>query len=145
MIKWSEEIEIQMPRKRSASASSVTSAFRQVQSQARSLMLNLRKEIRTKETELRRLKEEESRLSMLIGPQPSSPSGRAASGRAATRGGRVNWRAVLEQLPRQFKASDVRGVRGLRGKRPSEVFAAITRWIQMGSARRKTRGLYEKV
>jgi hypothetical protein len=134
-----------MPRKRSASANTVTSAFRQVQQQARSLMVNLRKEIRTTETELRRLKEEESRLSMLIGRQASSPSGRAASARAATRGGRVNWRAVLEQLPKQFKAADVRLVKGLKGKRPSEVFAAITRWIQMGSARRKARGVYEKV
>lgn len=134
-----------MPRKRSASANTVTSAFRQVQQQARSLMVNLRKEIRTKETELRRLKEEESRLSMLIGGQESPASGGAASTRAATRGGRVNWRAVLEQLPKQFKAADVRLVKGLKGKRPSEVFAAITRWIQMGSARRKARGVYERI
>lgn len=134
-----------MPRKRSPSANTVTSAFRQVQQQARSLMVNLRKEIRTKETELRRLKEEESRLSMLIGGQASPASGRAASARAATHGGRVNWRAVLEQLPKQFRAADVRLVRGLKGKRPSEVFAAITRWIQMGSARRKARGVYERV
>ncbi len=134
-----------MPRKRSASANTVTSAFHQVQQQARSLMVNLRKEIRTKETELRKLKEEESRLSMLIGRQASPVPGISASAGAATRGGRVNWRAVLEQLPRQFKDADVRLVRGLKGKRPSEVFAAITRWIQMGSARRKARGVYEKV
>ena len=132
-----------MPRKRNATT--VTSAFRQVQQQARSLMVNLRKEIRTKETELRRLKEEESRLSMLIGGQPAPASRRATSGAAASRGGRINWRTVLEQLPRQFKAADVRMVRGLGGKRASEVFAAITRWIQTGSARRKARGVYEKV
>jgi hypothetical protein len=134
-----------MPRKRSATATTVTSAFRQVQQQARALMVNLRKEIRAKETELRRLKEEESRLSMLIGRQASSGSSSVGSARTATRGGRVNWRAVLEQLPRQFKASDVHSVRGIKGKRPSEVFAAITRWIQMGTARRKARGVYEKV
>ena len=80
-----------MPRKRSASAESVTSAFRQVQLQARSLMLNLRKEIRTKETELRRLKEEESRLSVLIGMQASARSGRAPSTRGTTGSARVNW------------------------------------------------------
>jgi len=133
-----------MPRKRSASANNAVSAFRQVQQQARSLMVNLRKEIRSKETELRRLKEEESRLTMLIGGRASSAPGRAAV-RIATRGGRVNWRAVLEQLPKQFKAADVHLVRGLKGKRSSEVFAAITRWIQMGSARRKSRGVYERV
>jgi hypothetical protein len=132
-----------MPRKRRASATTATSAFRLVQQQARSLMANLRKEIRAKEAELRRLRDEESRLSMLIGGS-ASPA-RVASARTATRGGRVNWLSVLEQLPRQFKAADVHGVRGLERKRPSEVFAAITRWIQMGSARRKTRGVYEKV
>jgi hypothetical protein len=134
-----------MPRKRSARANTVTSAFRQVQQQARSLMVNLRKEIRSKETELQRLKDEESRLSMLIEGQPSPRSARSAAARAGTRGGRVNWLAVLDQLPKQFKAGDVRMVKGLKGKRPSEVFAAITRWIQMGSARRKARGLYERI
>jgi hypothetical protein len=84
-----------MPRKQGAGANTVTSAFRQVQQQARSLTVNLRKEIRSKETELRRLKQEESRLSMLIGDWASSASGRAAA-RIATRGGRVNWRTVLE-------------------------------------------------
>ena len=129
-----------MPRKRGATA---TSAFRQVQQQARALMVNLRKEIRTRETELRRLKEEESRLSMLIGGHASIGDG--SLGTITTRGGRINWRLVLGQLPKQFKAADVHLVRGLESKRPSEVFAAITRWIQMGSARRKARGLYEKV
>ncbi len=134
-----------MPARRSASANSTTSAFRQVQQQARSLMANLRREIRSKEIELRRLKEEESRLGMLIGGGTSMRAGRAASARATHRGNRINWRVVLDQLPRQFKAADVHQVLGLKDKRPSEVFAAITRWIQMGAARRKARGQYEKV
>ncbi|HLI80475.1 MAG TPA: hypothetical protein VKV03_10860 [Candidatus Binataceae bacterium] len=132
-----------MPRKHRASANPSTSAFRLVQQQARSLMGNLRKEIRAKEIELRRLKEEESRLSMLIGGH-TSPA-RIAAARTALRGGRVNWLSVLDQLPRQFTASDVHRIRGLERKRPSEVFAAITRWIEMGSARRKARGMYERV
>jgi len=127
-----------MPSKRGVSGDSSTSAFRQVQQQARALMVNLRKEIRTKEIELRRLKEEESRLSTLIG-------GRASLGVTTNRGSRLNWLSVLEQLPRQFRASDVHKINGLERKRASEVFAAITRWIQMGSARRKARGIYEKV
>jgi hypothetical protein len=108
-------------------------------------MVNLRREIRTKEIELRRLKEEESRLSLLIGGPGTAASRKTSSRGAAGRGGRVNWRAVLAQLPRQFKAADVHLVPGITGKRPSEVFAAITRWIQTGTARRKARGLYEKV
>jgi hypothetical protein len=137
--------EIPMPAKRSPSANTVTSAFHQVQQQARSLMANLRKEIRAKEIELRRLKEEESRLSMLIGSRSTPGRAKTASKAASNGVARIDWRAVLEQLPRQFKAADVRKVRAVTGKRPSEVFAAITRWIQMGSAKRKSRGMYEKV
>ncbi len=118
----------------------MTSAFRQVQQQARSLLVNLRKEIRAKENEVRRLKQEESRLGLLVG----SAGADQERGPAGGRGGRINWRAVLNQLPKQFKASDVRTVRGLKGKRPSEIFAAITRWINAGFAKRKTRGIYEK-
>lgn len=126
-----------MPRK--DTAAEVTSAFRQVQQQARSLLVNLRRDIRIKESELARLKEEESRLGLLVGAPVA-----AREAAAAPRGGRINWRAVLEQLPKQFKASDIRAVRSLKNKRPSEIFAAITRWIDAGLAKRKARGLYEK-
>ncbi len=126
-----------MPRKRSVGRTA--SAFRQVQQQARALLGNLRKEIRVKETELNRLKGEEARLGALVGGPAPGAARRGGGG-----GGRINWRNVLAQLPRQFKASDVRGVRGLKGKRPSEIFAAITRWIDAGLAKRKSRGLYEK-
>jgi hypothetical protein len=123
-----------MPRAK-AKIGAVTSALRQIRMQARSLLANLRKEIRTKEAELKRLKDEESRLGAL--------TGRAAAG-APGGGGRINWRTVLEQLPRQFRASDIRRVRGLQGKRPSEIFAAITRWINAGLVKRKTRGVYTR-
>lgn len=134
-----------MPAKRSSSANTVTSAFRQVQQQARSLMINLRKEIRAKETELRRLKEEESRLKSLIGGNAPAARTRNTSRGPTAGASRIDWRTVLDQLPRQFRAADVRKVRGVGGKRPSEVFAAITRWIRTGSAKRKSRGMYEKV
>jgi hypothetical protein len=135
-----------MPRICSGGATAVSSAFRQVQQQARSLMVNLRKEIQAKEIELRRLKEEEARLLSLIG-QSSKSSGpaRVAKSAGASRSARVNWREVLEQLPKKFQAADVRAIRGIKGKRPSEVFAAITRWIDLGTARRRSRGMYEKI
>jgi hypothetical protein len=127
-----------MPR-RASSSSGVASAFRQVQNQARGLLVKLRSEIRAKESELRRLKDEETRLGRLVGRQAGAPAGGGVAPR-----GRINWRTVLQQLPKQFKASDVRGVRGLKSKRPSEIFAAITRWIDSGLAKRKSRGLYER-
>ena len=57
---------------------------------------------------------------------------------------RINWGTVLEELPKQFKASQVRSVRGLKNKRSSEIFAAITRWMEAGSVNGRT-GLYERV
>jgi hypothetical protein len=134
-----------MPR---TSLGGVTSAFERVQRQARNLLNELRSQIQTKENELKRLREEEARLTNLLGgssvaPAPS-PAARSASTGGGGGGGRVDWRAVLKQVPRQFKASDVRKVRGLKDKRPSEIFAAITRWIDAGLAKRKTRGLYER-
>jgi hypothetical protein len=127
-----------MPRKKSSGG--VASAFQQVQRQARTLLLNLRKDIRTKESLLSKLRAEEARLGSLIG--------RAGGGVKAIRGGsrgRVDWRSVLSALPKQFKAADVRNVRGLKQNRPSEIFAAITRWIDAGAARRRARGVYERI
>src|SRR5260370_14508367 len=120
-----------MPRKSASGAA--TSAFQQVQRQAKMLLVNLRKEIRTREMELGKLKQEEARLGHLIGR--SSGATERASGSMR---GRVNWRSVLSSLPKQFKASDVRNVRGLKQKRPSEIFAAITRWIDAGTAKRSS-------
>ncbi|MDO8431235.1 MAG: hypothetical protein Q7S58_02365 [Candidatus Binatus sp.] len=125
-----------MPRK---SAGGGSSAFEQVQKQARGLLVNLRKEIRSKESELSKLKEEEARLGTLIGRASAASNGMLGGSQ-----GRVNWKSVFSQLPKQFKASDVRNVRGLKGKRPSEIFAAITRWIDAGVAKRRARGVYER-
>lgn len=127
-----------MPRKSASGAA--TSAFQQVQRQAKKLLVNLRKDIRAMEMKLGRLKQEESRLGHLIGRSSAGTERGSGSMR-----GRVNWRSVLSSLPKQFKASDVRNVRGLKQKRPSEIFAAITRWIEAGSAKRRSRGVYERV
>lgn len=125
-----------MARTRNASASS---SFLEVQKQARRLVVKLRKEIRSKEAELSRLREEEGTLGRLTGRVRAAARNLATAGR-----GRINWRTILVRLPKQFKASHIREVRGLKHKRPSEIFAAITRWIEAGLVRRKSRGLYER-
>jgi hypothetical protein len=134
-----------MPR---TSLGGVTSAFERIQRQAQSLLSGLQTQIRAKENELRRLLEQETHLSGLLGGakkgkrkgrKPAAPRPTGGGG-----GGRINWREVLNQLPKQFKASDIRKVRGLQNKRPSEIFAAITRWIDGGMAKRKSRGIYER-
>jgi len=120
-----------------------TSAFTQVQTQARELLAKLRTDIRTKDAELRRLRQEESKLAALTGqPSLAVADGGMGAGRGART--RINWSDVLNKLPKQFKASDIRSVRGLRDKRSSEIFAAITRWIDGGSVKRRDRGMYER-
>jgi hypothetical protein len=122
-----------------------TSAFTQVQAQARELLAKLRSDIRTKDTELRRLRQEESKLAALTGqPGMAVSDGGMAVGRRGARS-RINWGDVLNKLPKQFKASDIRTVRGLRDKRSSEIFAAITRWIDGGAVKRRDRGMYERL
>lgn len=130
-----------MPRTKGSAA--IPSAIRQVQHQLRSVLAKLRQDIRVQEIELAQLKRDEASLGRLAGH--SATRGGAAHGPRPAGGGRTNWRKVLEQMPKQFKASNVRKVRGLEEKRPSEIFAAITRWMDAELVKRKTRGLYQKV
>jgi hypothetical protein len=126
---------------------STASAIGMLRRQAGSALAQLRREIRATEIEIAQLKRDEESLGRLTG-RGNAGGGGARAPRAARGGGggggRINWRNVLAQLPKQFKASNVRQVRGLKDKRPSEIFAAITRWIEAGLAKRKTRGLYER-
>ena len=138
-----------MPRGKRSRGSS---AFEQVQRQARALLITLRGEIRSKEAELKQLKEEEGTLNRLGGGPKIAVRGMATRSVAnpaahvpARRGRRINWSGVLQQLPKQFKAADIRSVNLVKGKRPSELFAAITRWIEAGMVKRKTRGVYERI
>jgi hypothetical protein len=133
-----------MPRTKGSATTA--SAIRQLQLRAISALTKLRKDIRAKEVELARLKRDEDSLGRLAG-RGGAGGGAARGPRPAGGGGdgaRIDWRKVLLQLPKQFNASNVRQVRGLKDKRPSEIFAAITRWIDAGLAKRKTRGLYAK-
>ena len=130
-----------MPR---TTSTQITSAFSRVQKQASGLLVRVRREIRSKEADLLRLKKEESQLSAITG-SGGTEEAKSASGGSAGATARINWGTVLEQLPKQFKASQIRTVRGLKNKRSSEIFAAITRWMEAGAVKRKKRGLYERV
>lgn len=131
-----------MPRRKRLAGGT---AFERVQQQARALLSSLQNEIRSKEVELRRLKDEAATLGRLSGGSPSArPAApvRRAGGRPR---GRIDWSTILEGVPKQFKAADIRKTAAVRSKRPSEIFAAITRWIEAGTVRRKERGVYERV
>jgi len=122
-----------------------SSAYDRLRQQAIAALNKLRKDIHTVESEFSSLRQQEEQLGSIIGETGGARS--AGSNGAATprRGGRMDWRAVLEKLPKRFKASDVRKVRGLANKRSGEIFAAVTRWIDTGMVKRKERGVYERV
>ena len=129
-----------MPR---TAMAQIGSRFEQLRKLARQRLISLRSEIRSGEAELGLLKEAETRLSRLTGLRESAV--RRMGERAARSVTRTNWTTVLEQLPQQFKASDLRTLPGVEGKRSSQLFAAVTHWIEAGVVRRKERGLYERV
>src|SRR5271169_4759461 len=102
-----------MPRTKGSA--STASAIRQVQRQAGSVLGKLRKDIRTLEIELARLKRDEESLGRLAGRGgvgsgvvTRAPRAASAESNGGGGGGRINWRNVLTQLPKQFKASNVR-------------------------------------
>jgi hypothetical protein len=117
--------------------------FSQLRKQAGRLLAKVRSEIRSVETELARLRGSIPSLSTLAGLRQRRSERKA--GRGVGGPSRVNWTKVLEQMPERFKAGNVRKVRAVQNKRPSEIFAAITRWIEAGTVKHNERGLYQKV
>jgi hypothetical protein len=97
------------------------SAFRQLQQQAHRLLADLRIEISAREAELRRLEEQTSKLSALAGEPRVAPT----ANRAARPARRIDWRALLAQLPRRFSVPDVRSMGELRNKGSAQIFAGI--------------------
>jgi hypothetical protein len=130
-----------MPRRQSAQ---IGTAFQEVQEQARALLSSLHAQIRDKQAEIALLKKEETALDRFSGSFGATAGTAKSAVRVRRTGGRVDWSGILQQLPKRFKAADVGEIRAVVGKRPSEIFAAITRWIEGGSVKRKARGLYER-
>jgi hypothetical protein len=138
-----------MPRKS-------TGAFSQLQQQAKKFLGGIAAEIRLKRAELALLEqqfEQATGIAGLRGRASLSKDARTkAIGRPRKSGGgnsrssrRSNWTEVLANLPKEFKASDIRKVRGFKDKRASELFAAITRWTDAGTVKKKARGVYIRV
>ncbi len=115
------------------------SAYERLRNQAQLTLQEVQRGIQSRETELAELRQQEQKLQSFLG-SPVKEGATEAGPHA-----RIDWRAVLVQLPKQFKAADVRKVRGLAEKKASEIFAAITRWIDTKLVKRKERGLYERI
>jgi hypothetical protein len=121
-----------------ARQSGINSAYLKIRDEAVNALRQTRAEIQARESELEQLRKQEQQLSGLLGPLPSAE-------RPAAAGRRTNWATVLEQLPKEFTASDVRNVQGLGEKASGEIFGAITRWINTKAVKRKDRGIYQRV
>lgn len=115
----------------------IDSDYTKIKQQAVRALRQIRAEIGTRERELDQLRKQEKQISVLVGPVRAAPE--------RVPGRRIDWRSVLEQLPKEFKAADVRKVRGIGQKASSEIFAAITRWIEAKAINRKERGVYQRV
>ncbi len=114
------------------------SDYLKIKQQAVTALREIRGEIRAREQELDQLREQEKQISTLVGPVRGAAPERAP-------GRRIDWSAVLNQLPSEFTVSDVRKVRGISEKPSSEIFAGITRWIEAKAVKRKGRGIYQRV
>ena len=117
------------------------STLRQFQRRARAALRDLRREISSRESELHELRDEETRLAPLARrvamPTPSAG--------LSTGSGRVDWRQVLDRLPKEFRTSDLRKVGALRNKQSSEIYNGISRWTDAGLVKRKERGVYQRL
>lgn len=111
--------------------------YKAIREQARTALEQLRKQTRRLEVELRDLRAQEQQLSALLGR--AEPEREVSTAHR----GRIDWLSVLKRLPQEFRANDVR--KRVGEKRPSEIFAAITRWQQAKLVKRKERGVYERV
>src|SRR5260370_35596152 len=105
--------------------------FNQHQKQVRQILTTIKQAIRSKEVEIKRLKLEESQLTDLLGHQPSS-GGAISNGEGKARI-RTDWTAILEQLPKQFRASALRKIPALKGSRSSAIYSGITHWLEAGA------------
>lgn len=113
-------------------------AASRIRAQHANVIKTLKEAIRKKETELAELRTE---LAIAEGH-----AGRAVPPMRNQRtGGRRDWHAVLDQLPGEFAAADISAIAGMGKVGQKEIFAAITRWIKAGRARRLSRGVYRKV
>jgi hypothetical protein len=124
------------------------SPYELLRNQAQATLQEIQGGIRSTETQLADLRQQEQEIQSFLGKPVKEPALGRPVKKAASEGGpraRIDWGAVLSKLPKQFTAADVRKVRGLAEKKASEIFAAITRWINTKLVRRKDRGVYERV
>ena len=103
--------------------------------QAAQTLGSLEKEIAKIEKELSALREEADICRQVLGKPTSKASAKRASGK------RIDWKAVLGSLPKQFTAKDVMAK---IGKPPAAIYTQLYQMTKAGRLKRTEDG-YEKV
>ncbi|MGH8009812.1 MAG: hypothetical protein ACREQ3_22690 [Candidatus Binatia bacterium] len=95
--------------------------------QAAKAVVSLQQEITRRAKELTALKEEAERWVNIIGRQSPTAKTTAARRRTRQKSARIDWNAVLAELPATFTARDVAQK---TGKPMEQVYAGVSRWAK---------------
>jgi hypothetical protein len=128
-----------MPRK-----SRPQSLLASLKQQGAKALAALRQEITRREQELGVLKTEEERWKEVVGAQPRATTAASTSTQkpATTKRARLDWDAVLSQLPATFTAQEVEQ----KTRKPmGQVYAGLSRWVEDRKVRKNPNGKYQKI
>ena len=109
--------------------------------QAIQTLAALEQELATRERELMALKDEAARWQGALGRRPLRKEAAGALGRGRRAGRRVDWNAVLAELPATFTAKDV----AAKADKPiQQVYVYLGRWMKAQKVKKAKDG-YQKV
>jgi len=109
--------------------------------QAAHVVAALAQELATRERELARLKDEAARWQGVLGRRPARAETATTAGRVRRPGRRVDWNAVLAELPATFTANDV----AAKADKPlRHGYVYLARWMKAQKIKKAKDG-YQKV
>jgi len=101
----------------------------------------LQQEIAKREQELAELKTTATRWGEIVGKQTRVTGAAPAPARAGRKRRRIDWNAVLVNLPTAFNAKEVQQQ---TGKPIEQVYAGLSRWVKDKKIKRTSNGAYQK-
>lgn len=115
-------------------------ALTTLKKQATRVLASLRREIGQREKDLALLKQEAQRWQNAVSGRPAARNG-AVLGRGERVRSRLDWKAVLSELPDTFTPKDVAQK---TGKPMEQVYAGLSRWAKDKKVRKGKSG-YQKM
>ena len=105
----------------------------------------LKKNIAQRTSELASLKDELKRDERVYELLSDNRARRHAPRRRDRKSGRVDWKSVLEGLPKTFTISSAAQRGRLSAKAKTYLRGVLVRWVKKGKVKRIERGKYQKV